>query len=250
MPDFARRRRVVITEGHLLGGRVLYRQPASGFRSGIEPVLLAASVPAQPGERVLEAGTGAGAALLCLTARTPGIRATGVEIDGPTADLAAANACANGLSGIEIIVGRIETVTLPYSFDHAIANPPYHSSDGTASPVAARDTAKRGSVALMAAWIGRLSGVLRDRGTLTLIVPAGMIPACVSAMAESHCPCTVIFPLWPKAGRSAKLVLLRGGKNVRSPMQLMSGLVLHHPDGSFTEAARAVLDGAGALTLV
>jgi tRNA1Val (adenine37-N6)-methyltransferase len=53
---------MVTTEGHLLGGRIRYRQPDTGFRSGLEPVLLAASVPARPGEHVLEAGTGAGAA--------------------------------------------------------------------------------------------------------------------------------------------------------------------------------------------
>ena len=240
----------MITEGHLFGGRVLYRQPATGFRSGIEPVFLAASVPAQPGEHVLEAGTGAGAALLCLTARCPGLLATGVEIDEPTANLAAANACANDLNGIKIITGRIETAVFDHLFDHAIATPPYHSPEGTASPVMARETAKRGSATLIAAWIGRLSAVLRDRGTLTLIVPAGMIPACVSAMTESHCACTAIFPLWPKLGRSAKLALLRGGKNARSPMRLMSGLVLHHPDGSFTAPAQAILDGNAALALV
>ncbi|HLB98700.1 MAG TPA: SAM-dependent methyltransferase, partial [Acetobacteraceae bacterium] len=58
-----------LTEGHLLGGRVRYAQPREGFRSGIEPVMLAAAVPARTGERVLEAGSGAGAALLCLAAR-------------------------------------------------------------------------------------------------------------------------------------------------------------------------------------
>ena len=47
-----------ITHGHLLDGRVRYAQPAKGFRSGIEPVLLAASIPARAGQRVLEGGTG------------------------------------------------------------------------------------------------------------------------------------------------------------------------------------------------
>jgi tRNA1(Val) A37 N6-methylase TrmN6 len=55
---------MLTTDGHLLGGRVIYRQPATGFRSSIEPVLLAASVPSTPGEHILEAGTGHGAALL------------------------------------------------------------------------------------------------------------------------------------------------------------------------------------------
>ena len=46
----------------LLGGRVPYVQPTHGHRSGIEPVLLAASIPARAGHMVLEGGAGAGAA--------------------------------------------------------------------------------------------------------------------------------------------------------------------------------------------
>jgi tRNA1Val (adenine37-N6)-methyltransferase len=239
----------MITEGHLLGGRVIYRQPATGFRSGIEPALLAASVPIRPNEHVLEAGTGAGAALLCLSARVPGVRATGVEIDATMAGLAAANACANGFTGIEVIADRIETAVFDRPFDHAIANPPYHPPNGTASPDATRETAKRASDTLMTTWIGRLSGALRHRGSLTLIVPAGMIPPCLAAMMQYHCPCTDLFPLWPKTGLPAKLVLLRGVKNARTPMRIAAGLVLHNADGSFTAAAQAILSAGAALTL-
>lgn len=237
------------TDGHLLSGRVLYRQPASGFRSGIEPVLLAASIPARPGENVLEAGTGAGAALLCLGTRVSGVMGTGVEIDTIMADLAAANVRNNGLTGIDIVADRIETAELPRQFDHAMANPPYHPHGSSVSPVAARDLAKRGSDALMQAWIGGLSRRLRHRGSLTLIIPAGMINTSVAALDGCGCPCTVLFPLWPKIGRPAKLVLLRGVKNARSPMRLMPGLVLHQPDGSFTGAAQAILTGGAALPL-
>jgi tRNA1Val (adenine37-N6)-methyltransferase len=241
--------KVMITEGHLLGGRVIYRQPASGFRSGIEPVLLAAAVPIRPGEYVVEAGTGAGATLLCLSARVPGVHATGVEIDETMAGLASANAGANGFAGMEIITDRIETAVFPQPFDHAIANPPYHPQNGTASPVAARETAKRGSETLIATWIERLSSALHDRGALTLILPVGMVPACLTAMSQCRCRCTILFPLWPKAERPAKLILLRGVKNGRSAMRLSQGLVLHNPDGSFTAATRAILENGAALIL-
>ncbi|HEY4172529.1 MAG TPA: methyltransferase [Rhodopila sp.] len=239
----------MITDGHLLGGRVIYRQPASGFRSGIEPVLLAASVSARPHEHVLEAGTGAGPALLCLTARVPGVQATGVEADATMASLAAANARVNNITAIDIVAERIEAATFLRPFDHAIANPPYHPSDSPPSPIAGRETAKRGSETLMAAWIERLSGALRDRGSLTLVVPAGMVPACLAAMIQYRCPCTILFPLWPKTGRPAKLVLLRGVKNGLTPMRIAAGLVLHNPDGSFTPDAQAILTGGSALPL-
>ena len=46
------------TEDHLLNGRVALRQPRQGFRAGLDAVLLAAFIPAKPGEAVLEAGPG------------------------------------------------------------------------------------------------------------------------------------------------------------------------------------------------
>jgi tRNA1(Val) A37 N6-methylase TrmN6 len=191
-------------------------------------VLLAASVPVRNGERVLEAGTGAGAALLCLCARVPGVRAVGIELDHAVAAMAAANAAANRFDAIEIIAGSIETAMPAGRFDHALANPPYHAPGGTDSPVPARQTAKRGSDGLLWAWIGRLSSALRSRGSLTLIVPAGVVPACLAALSEAGSPCTSIFPLWPKSGRPAKLVLLRGIRQADAgPCAASAGWIVH-----------------------
>lgn len=239
----------MVTDGHLLGGRIAYRQPATGFRSGIEPVLLAASIPARPGEHVLEAGTGAGAALLCLTARLPDVRGTGVEIDPAMAELATFNAGTNGFSQIHVVAGDIETTALRADFDHAMANPPYHPDTGSASPHPGRELAKRGSDALIRRWVERLAGSLRAHGTLTMILPAAAIPLCLDAMVSFRCPCTAVFPLWPKAGRSAKLVLVRAVRMSKSPMRLMPGLVLHRADGSYTDEARLVLHAAAVLPL-
>src|SRR5438094_893292 len=68
-----------ITSDHLLGGRVSYAQPRHGLRATIDPILLAAAIPAQPGEQVLEGGAGAGAAILCLAARVSGMTGVGVD---------------------------------------------------------------------------------------------------------------------------------------------------------------------------
>ena len=78
-----------------LGGRVRLWQPLSGYRAGVDPVLLAASVPATAGQTVLELGCGAGAAILCLAARVPGLHLTGVELQPAYADLARRNAAEN-----------------------------------------------------------------------------------------------------------------------------------------------------------
>ncbi|HVY16815.1 MAG TPA: methyltransferase [Rhodopila sp.] len=240
---------MLTTEGTLLGGRVRYRQPASGFRSGVEPVLLAASVPARSGDTVLEVGTGAGGAMLCLSARIPNCSVTGVEIDPDLAALAAENTAGNRFFNARVIRSDIVNATFSGPFDHAMANPPYHPADTPASSDPARSLAKHGSEMLVTGWIGRMAGALRRRGTLTLIVGAGMAPACIAAMAAARCRCSVLFPLWPKAGARAKLVILHGVKDGRSAFAVHAGLVLHQPDGRYTEEAAAILRGGEALAL-
>jgi tRNA1(Val) A37 N6-methylase TrmN6 len=233
------------TEGTLLGGRVAYAQPASGFRSGIEPVLLAAWIAARPGQTVLEAGTGAGAALLCLAARVPGLTAIGIERDPALAALAARNARANGMEGVRVVAADVAALPLRAAFDHVFVNPPYHAGGGTPSPQDARRTAKQADADLFARWTAAMASVLRHRGTLTLIVPAAGLPAGMAALIACGCPPEALLPLWPKAGRAAKLVLVRGVKSGRGPFRVLPGFVIHLPDGAFTVEAEALLrDGA------
>ena len=64
----------------LLGGRVVCLQTKNGYRAAIDPVFLAAAIDANAGDRVLDVGSGTGAASLCLAARIPGVEITGIEI--------------------------------------------------------------------------------------------------------------------------------------------------------------------------
>ena len=233
-----------LTDGTLLGGRVAYRQPDTGFRTGIEPVLLAASVAARPGERVLEGGTGAGAALLCLSARLAGVGVVGVERDAVLASLAAANIQANGFTLAQAELGDVLDLPAEPRFDHAIANPPWHDPGSTASPTPRRDAAKRAAPGLLGAWANRLAGAVRAGGSVTLLVPAASASAALVAMTGAGCGGPVLLPLWPHAGQEARLALVRGTRGGRGAGRILPGLVLHDAAG-FTAAARAILwDGA------
>lgn len=232
-------------EGWLLGGRVRHAQPADGHRTGLEPVLLAAAIPARRGERVLEAGTGSGAALLCLAARIPGLTGLGIERDPAMAAVARANFAANGCDGLTVACADITEARPKGDFDHAFANPPWHDPSGTASPAPGREAARRAAPGLFDAWTAALAAPLRHRGTLSLVVAAAALPACLVALDSAGCGSPAVLPLWPKAGREAKLVLLRAIKGGRGPCRLLPGLVLHRDTGGFTPAADAILrDGA------
>ena len=232
----------------MLGGRVSYRQPGSGYRTGIEPVLLAASVPARPGERVVEGGAGAGAGLLCLAARVPGVRGLAVELDAGMAALARANFAANGFGALAVLHGDVAAADLGPA-DHAMANPPWFAAADTPSPAPRRRLAKQGAPGLLAAWTRALAAGLRWRGTLTLALPATAVPEGLAALLAAGCGSPAVLPLWPRAGRPAKLVLLRGVRGGAGGCRVPAGLVLHGEDGGFTPAADAVLRGGGSLGL-
>jgi tRNA1Val (adenine37-N6)-methyltransferase len=238
---------VETTRGHLLGGRICYDQPKSGFRTGIEPVLLAAAVPASAGDSVLEAGTGAGAALLCLAARVPRIAALGLERDRDLAALAQRNAAANGFTNVRFVCAALPCSAPSGRFNHACANPPWHAANGTASPVPAREAAKRATPGLLSAWTRALVAPLRDRGTLTLVLPPGSLPDALTAFVDAGCTPVALFPLWSKPGRAAKLILIRGIKGGRSAFTIAPGLVLHRVQGGFTREAEAILRQGQAL---
>jgi tRNA1(Val) A37 N6-methylase TrmN6 len=238
-----------VRPGWLLGGRVRHDQHAAGHRSGIEPVLLAAGIPAGPGARVLEGGTGAGTALLCLAARVEGITGTGLERDPAQAALARRNIAANGFTGLEIIEGDLAALRPEGVFDHAFANPPWHAAGGTASPDAGREGAKRAQAGLFTLWAARLAAPLRHHGTLSFVVSAGVLPDCLAAMAGAGCGSAALLPFWPKPGQPARLVLLRATKGGRGPCRLLPGLVLHRPEGGYTDAAEAILRHGAALEI-
>ena len=80
-----------LTEDRLLGGRLKLRQPQAGYRAGMDAALLAAACDAGPGARVLEAGCGAGAALLAAAARRLQSRFLGLEQEPEAVRLAQAN---------------------------------------------------------------------------------------------------------------------------------------------------------------
>lgn len=211
-----------------LGGHLTLEQPVKGYRAGVDPVLLAASVPAQSGQSVLELGCGTGAALLCLAARVKGLGLYAVEVQSRYADLARANAAANGF---EANITTADLRQMPpdltaHSFDHLIANPPYFDrANGNASPVPHRDTAFAGDTDL-ADWIDAATRRLKPKGWFTLIQKADRLPEILRAI-DVRLGSIAVVPLTGRAGRDADRILLRARKGGRTPFRLHAPIHLH-----------------------
>lgn len=237
-----------------LDGRVMVWQPRTGYRAATDPVFLAASVPAKPGERVLELGCGVGVASLCLSARVPDLALTGIEVQPEYAALARRNAAHNAAT---MTVFDTDLTTLPAalrsrSFDHVIANPPYYAQGGPQARDKGRDLALREQTPL-ADWVDVALRRCRDGGYVTFIHLTERLPELLAGFAgRASC---VVLPLAARRQRPARRVIVQARKGARAPFTLLAPLIIHqgdnHPgDGDhFTDTVRVVMRNIGGLDL-
>ncbi|WP_255448367.1 tRNA1(Val) (adenine(37)-N6)-methyltransferase [Telmatospirillum sp. J64-1] len=227
-------------------------QPRLGYRAAIDPVFLAAALHSQPGQRVLDLGCGVGTAALCLLARLPESQVTGLELQPDLAALARENAALNGMgSRFTILQGDLRDPPAGLEaggFDHVMTNPPFVAAGrARPSPNACKATANMEGSADLNAWTAFCARMLKPKGRLTLIHRADRLDALLACLHGLKLGEVAVFPLWPKAGRAAKRVIVTARKGVNGPSTLLPGLVLHDEDGRYSEAAEVVLRHGGGL---
>lgn len=243
---------MTITTDDFLGGRLKIRQPSKGYRAGIDPVFLAASIPARCGQTALELGCGTGVAALCLAARVPEISITGVEIHPELAELAVQNAALNKI-GMDVV--HCDLTALPpqlraRSFDHVFANPPYFR--GGTQAQGARGTGRHEETPL-SEWIDVAARRLAPRGRMTFILRADRLDEAIVESA-ARLGSIEILPLAARLGRDASLVIVSAIKGGRTPLRLRASVILHDgpkhlSDGDgFSAVASGVLRDGSALS--
>jgi tRNA1(Val) A37 N6-methylase TrmN6 len=247
------------TDDAVLGGRLRLKQKKRGHRVGHDAILLAAVTAAQPGDRVVEFGSGVGAAGLALAVRCPEVELTLVEIDPELAGIAAENAQRNGLDQrVRVVTLDVEAPAGEFaacgigagSADRVLMNPPFNNpARQNVSPDADRRKAHVAGEGLLAAWVGTAASTLHSAGTLSLIWRADGLADVLAALAGQFGDVAVL-PVHGRAGAPAIRILVVARKGSHAPLTLLPGLNLNDETGKPTAAAEAILRGAQPLTLV
>lgn len=246
------RQHTPFSEDHILGGRILLRQPQEGYRVAVDPVLLAASLNVTAGDTILDVGSGVGAAALSLAARCPDVRITGVELQRELVRFAHDNLLLNQMRDrVEILFGDLTNPPprlAAGTFTHVMANPPYYESDAhRLSPNMLKAASNQeGSVGLDQ-WVRFCLLMVKPKGTITMIHHAERMDE-ILACFYGKIGDIRIFPFWPSEGKEAKRVIIQGVKNAQGRCVLHPGMMLHQKDGRYTLEAEAILRHGQSLT--
>jgi len=243
-----------VSEDPLLDGRIVLLQPKSGFRAAIDPILLAACVPAGAKDQVLDCGTGTGAAAFALAARVADASVTGIDVQPDLIALARRSAERNGVEDrVRFQVMDIAEPPAAFQnqmFDHVMSNPPFlDARHGQVPADAARARATVESTADLAAWIDFMAARLRLGGSLSLIHRHDRRHEIFAHLAADFgdLRCLDLIPV--DDGRPVKRTIVQATKGA-APGKVREGrLVLHDAGGEFTAAARAVLRNAEPLAI-
>ncbi|MDP2193809.1 MAG: methyltransferase [Alphaproteobacteria bacterium] len=233
-----------LTVDYLLDGRIKFYQPVSGFRVAIDSIFLAAAVQAQPGESVLDVGSGVGAASLCLASRLENIKVLGLERQRTYVRLGYDNVMLNKFNGrVEFLSGDLQTPPprlAAGTFAHVMSNPPYYAHNHRPSENEDKAAANHLMDVDMQNWLRFSLLMLRPKGTLTLILTVDRLDEMLSLL-YGKIGRIKIYPLWAGPHKEAKRFIIQGVKGIQGPARILPGMVLHTYTGQYTEEANNIL---------
>ena len=240
----------LLTDDGFLNGAVDVYQLKDGFRSGIDAVLLGASVPDSGNLRVLDAGCGVGVVSLCIASRCLKAQIDGIEIEPKMAKIAEMNFERNELddrlslfnADLTQPISKLEKLGLArQSYDYVVANPPYYDEGAvinSKNPLKRR--ANSGDQMLLEEWMRFMTAMVVPGGKFLMIHLADKLPEILS-VAERRFGEITVFPIFSKEGDPATRVIVRGRKGSKGPFKLLPGMVLHGDGDGFSRDASAIL---------
>ena len=220
-----------LTKNKFLGNKLEILQLSDGYRGNMDSVLVAASVTAESGQKVLELGCGNGVALCCLLYRIGGLEVYGIEIDKRASDICRQNIILNKFeasifnSDIVTRIRELESV----SFDHVFMNPPYFKRNSVKkSPIPSSRHAKVEALSL-SEWLSVAKKRCKPKGKITIIQRVDRLPDIIKYLNGDFGQITV-QPISSFKDTSPKTVIVQATKSSSAAFKLLSPKIVHKRD--------------------
>lgn len=227
----------------LAGLRIL--QKNSGFRFGMDAVLLADFARVEERDRVADFGTGTGILPLLLAGRGRGAHIDAFEIQPDMADMAKRSVDLNGLTERITVhslpVEEAFSVCKPGTLDAIVCNPPYGLPGATLlNPAQALSTARHQKEAGLTEWFRMAYRLLRGKGRFHMIYPAPRMLEAMTALSRAHLEPKRFRLIYPYADKAANLVLIEAMKDAKPMLHPEPPLIVYEKDGGMTAELKRI----------
>lgn len=221
----------------LAGLRII--QKNSGFRFGMDAVLLADFARVEERSRAADFGTGTGILPLLLAGRGRGAHIDAFELQADMADMAKRSVALNGLTERIAVhhlpVEAADSVVQPGTLDAILCNPPYGVPGTTLlNPAKALSVARHQTEAGLMDWFRMAYRLLRGKGRFHMIYPAPRMLDAMTALSKARLEPKRFRLIYPYADKPANLVLIEAMKDAKPMLHPEPPLIVYEKDGGMT----------------
>jgi tRNA1(Val) A37 N6-methylase TrmN6 len=235
---------VEITRDALLRGRLSLFQPRAGYRVNADALWLAAFARGKKRAiRAIELGAGVGAVGLAALVMGVAERATLVELDPDLVELARRNC--EGFEAEAQLVDLEERLpeSLTARFDLALANPPYGDPRDATSPDPQRARARTAGEKTLPGFVRAARASLGAKGRACFVYAARDLPRLLELLVASGLEPKRLRLVYARANEPAGVALVEAKPARPGGLRVEAPLVIMNDDGTFTDEARAILEG-------
>lgn len=232
-----------IDDLQLAGIRII--QKRSGFRFGMDAVLLADFARVGERDHVADFGTGTGILPLLLMGRGRAAEIDAFEIQPDMAEMAGRSVSLNGLAESirvhQMSVLNAENVIRRGTLDAIVCNPPYGLPGTTLpNPAESLSIARHQGEGGLLPWFKMAYNLLRGKGKFAMVYPAPRMLEAMQLLEAAHLAPKRFRLVYPTADKPANLVLIEAMKDAKPMLHPEPPLIVYEADGSMTPELKRI----------
>ncbi|HCU24121.1 MAG TPA: hypothetical protein DF383_03810 [Deltaproteobacteria bacterium] len=219
-------------------------QPKTGYRYGIDSLLLARFADLRSSDRVCDLGAGVGILALWALTRRHVAHATAIEVQAALAELAVKNAEALGVRNrFEILVEnwkKAKQFLKPHGFHVVMSNPPYRkAATGKAPPDLSKAIAKHEIAGAMPDLIQAAAYLMKPSGRFYLMYPPLRLEELVVELQKARLKIQRMAFIHPYADRPATLVMVEALRSMPRELKVEPPVIVYRDPEHYTPEVEA-----------